>query len=675
MGGIPQSTDSNIIQDFDGTFFQGAKSDCDPSQLPVGYAWNIINMLNLGGYLSCRPGYRCIYTLPDGNLQGLTLFRPLVGVEQLVAVVDGLVYVSSFPFVLFKQLEGVTLLSYADQVFWASTIQSAQRLDEGFASGIKLVPSKSVLFIQDGGNSPPIWYDGAQFGHVLGNNFDTPAGSSMVWVGNRLWVAVGSEVFASDIANPFSFREQIYLGGATSFKFNSPVTAMTKTPSVEAPQLMVFTQLDGSILQANIQDRSQWPTTQNFQVEVVQVGCLSQRSLVSHYGQIVWFSPSGVAIFDPATSGKLTARLPARDNEMLVSKTRLNDDLSLVATGVFGQFLLFSVPADDIHNKHTWVLNHASFETLSDASGPSWSGYWLGTRPVEWAYGTVADVQRIYHVSKDADGHNRIWEAFRPERLDNGCPITWAFETRAYFGLTAPNPMKGPGQRARLTWADISLAGIAEDLDIGAFYAGGTRGAYKPFLTKRLEIAKGSLDSDLNVTANSRLFAYKPQSRIVRTEDASQQSQDNALGSCGVEKIDNEGIDESFQFLVVGHGPATVRWIRAFGQTVSEEFQGSGDACTDETGVRAVRFDGAGVMAATDAEAEAALAAVPTQFFLSVQTTSVSQKGFTEVGVGAAESIVSQRAADRVANIIATKQAEMALAAVVPPTISLGLGL
>jgi hypothetical protein len=675
MGQLPQATDSNLIQDFDGSFFQGSKSDCDPSQLPVGYAWNLINMLNLGGVLSCRPGYRCIYTLPDGNLQGLTLFRPLVGVEQLIAVVDGLIYVSPYPFVSFTQLRGVTLLPAAEQVFWAQTLQAAERITEDFASAIKLIPSKAVLFIQDGGFSAPIWYDGAQFGSVQGHAFDTPAGGSMVWVGSRLWVASGNQVFASDVGNPFSFRENIYLGGSSAFFFNGPVTAMAKTPSIEAPQLMVFTELDGSILQANIQDRTQWPTTVDFQVEVVQVGCSSQRSIVSHYGQIAWFSPSGVAIFDPATAGKLTARLPVRDNEMLVSKTRLNDDLSLVATGVFGQFLMFSVPVDDIYNKHTWVLNHASFETLSDTSGPSWSGYWLGTRPVEWAYGTVADVQRIYHISKDADGHNRIWEAFRPERLDNGCPITWAMESRAYFGLTAPTQMKGPGQRARLTWGDIAMAGIGEDIDLGAFYAGGTRGAYKPFLAKRLSVARGSLAFDQDIGINSQLFAFKPQSRVVRTEDASKQPLDSPLASCGAERPENENIDESFQFLIVGHGPATIRWVRAFGQTVPEAFQGSGTACTDETGVNAVRFDGVGVAANDEAGAIAALAAVNTQRYTSVQTVSVTQKGFSEVGVGNAESIVSQEAADRVAGIIATKQAEAALFAVVPPVVSQGVGL
>jgi hypothetical protein len=69
------------------------------------------------------------------------------------------------------------------------------------------------------------------------------------------------------------------------------------------------------------------------------------------------------------------------------------------------------------------------------------------------------------------------------------------------------------------------------------------------------------------------------------------------------------------------------------------------------------------------------LEAVPVQKFEANNTTVVEQSGFAAVGVGAAESIISQRAADRVAQVIATRQAESELAGVLPPTISVGLGL
>lgn len=658
--------------DYDGSFFSGVKSDLAPTQVPLGYAWMAMNMINIGGLLSCRPGYRCLFTLPDGNLQGATIFRPQLGIEQIIFAIDGLVYASPWPFVSFTQIQGLQFSPFAKQLYWSMTLQSAARTTNAFVSPIQVITPKSVLMIQDGGFTGPGWYDGQAAGHVVGSAFETPSGGPMQWVGDRLWVASGNQLFASDISNPFSFREQIYLGGVSSFFFNSTITAMAKTPSVESPQLMVFTDLDGSLIQANIRDRNSWPTTVNFQVEIVQVGCLSQRSLTSHYGNMVWYSPSGVAIYDPATSGKLTARLPMRDNEMLVSKATLSDDLSTVAAGVFGQFLMFSVPAEDNYNRHTWVLNHASLTTLSDDSGPSWSGYWTGTRPVEWVYGQFAGVERIFYVSKDHDQKNRLWEAFQPNRLDNGCPITWAFWSRGYFGMTAPNMEKAPGSRCRLAWADLGLTAIAEDLDIGMFYAGSTRGEFKQMMAKTIRVDKGSLSFDRQIGASDMIFAYKPQSRKLRSEDVNQKTSSND-SSCDVEQIDLDHIDTDFQFLVVGHGPATVKYVRPFGFTVAEDFSGDGRACQAEEDIRASRFDGVGANAEDSASAEASLNAAPEQFFFSRQAVSVTQLGYVAVGVGEGKSIVSQAAADRVANIIAQKQAENELMFTIPPSWSEGL--
>lgn len=661
------------IIDFDSTFISGVKSDSDPQQLPLGYAWNAVNMINLGGSFSCRPGHRCVTTLPDGHLQGATLFRPQVGIEQIVAAVDGLLYAAAYPFTQWRQIPNVELNPSAKQIFWALTVQGAERVSLDFASAIKVIVPRVVLFAQDGGFTAPAWYDGSNGGHVRGDPFGTPSGSMMVWVGDRLWVADGNQVFASDISNPFSFREQIYLGGSTSFFFKDEVTAMVPTPSIESPQLMVFTGNDASILQANIRDRSQWPTTVNFQEEILQVGCLSNRSCISHYGHVVWFSPSGVSIYDPATSGKLTSRLPVRDNEMLISKTDLAEDLSLIASGAFGQYLLMSVPSEDVYNKHTWVLNNASIATLNDDSGPCWSGYWTGTRPVEWIYGEIASAERIYHVSFDADGKNRLWHSFQPDRLDNGCPIAWMLETRGYFGQTAAVQGKPPGERCRLAWVDVALAAVAEDLDIGCFYAGGTRGAFRQIMSKKLSVARGSLSENIELDANTQIFEFKPQSRKLRTQDANQ-IDNNQSGGCPAEDVDNDNIDESFQLAIVGHGPATIRWIRPWAFTVPPITNGDGTACEDEEVQNAVRYDGIGVSGDNLEEMTLELANAPEQHFVSTQTVRLEVDDFSAIGAGFSESVINQRAADRVAKIIATQQAEMELLSVRPHYFSTGFG-
>lgn len=655
--------------DHDSTWFRGNNSSMDPGQLPLGYTWNTINMINIGGLLSCRPGYRCLATLPQGKLQGGTIFRPSLGLEQAVVCIDGAIYVAPWPFINFRLITNIQMLPNAKQVWWAQCTQSARRINNTFTSEIETIAPREVLFIFDGMNTAPAFYDGSESGHVRDNEFETPISGPAMWVGDRLWVSQGKNVFASDIANPFSFREQQYLGGTTSFQFNREVTAMARTPSLEFPQLFVYTDEAASILQANIRDRSKWIDTDGFQREILQVGCTSQRSVVSHFGRLSWMCPSGVVLFDASKAAQVDGRVPIRDNEMTVSKITMKEDLSLVAAGAFGQFLLVSVPSEDEFNKHTWVMNDAAIETITEDSGSSWSGYWLGTRPVEWMYGSIAGAERIFHVSADADGENRLWEAFRPDRRDNGCPITWAVETRGYFGATSE------AQKAtldvRFGYARMALVGIDEDLDLGVFYAGGTRGAYKQIFAKKILVERGSLSWDQEIDMTSQIFAFKSQARRIKTEDANQQ-QTSDTGSCPTESPKNENVDESFQLLVVGHGPATIRWIRTY--AMEEPDDALDNFCDDEDQSRAVRFDGAGATGDSLEEVTGVLANGALQYFTSTKTETVESGSLSAVGVGTAESVVSQAAADRVASIIATRMAEADIAAGAPIVLSIGEG-
>lgn len=662
------------LLDFDSNFIGGTNSSVDPSQLPRGQAWNTVNMINLGGVLSCRPGYRCLQKLPKGNLQGASIFRPNVGLEQMIIAVEGFVYTSQWPFKELKQIPDIQFSPIAKQVFFSQTIQAARRITPGdLSSAIELIIPKAVMIMQDGGSTAPAFYDGSISGHIKGIPFQTPAGGAMKWIGDRLWVAFGPQVFASDISNPFSFVEQIYLGGTSSFNFSREVTALSATPGVEFPQLLVFTDEDLSLIQANVRDRNAWPTIDGFQRQLLEVGCSSNRAVVSHAGRLSWWSSAGIVVYDPATSAKITSRAPIRDNELMISKKFLKDDLSLVALGAFGQWLLASVPAEDSYNKHTWCYNNTSFNTVSEEGGATWSGYWLGTRPVEWVYGVIADAERIFHVSFDEDGENRLWQCFTTDRLDNFCPITWAVFTRGYFGLTSQT--KPPGIECRFNFADIAFTAVEEDTDIGVFVAPGVRGAFKPIATRRISVEKGSLSFDQDIEATTELFAFKPQSRILRTEDLAQQNPLVEDGSCPVESTLNPDNEESFQLLVVGQGPATLRWIRSFATSAPEEdFAGSNEACQNEEPFNTVRFDGEGVFDANIEIATTELAAKVLRVFTSTQTASLTQNGVNAVGVGSAESIINQGTADRVAERIAKRVAEVEIQAVSPPFMSLGEG-
>lgn len=662
------------VMDFDSSMVGGVDSSADPSQLPLGKAWSAINCIFVNGVVSCRPGYRCLLKLPRGNLQGAAVFRPQLGLEQILMAVDGKIYASTFPFVTYTEMPGVQFLSYAKQIFFTQTIQSAKRITPGdLSSAIELLEPRAVMIMQDGGFTAPAFYDGSLSGHIKGIPFQTPAGSSSEFVGDRYWIAVGNQVFASDIGNPFSFVEQIYLGGSAGFNFSGDVTAMVKTPSIDSPQLIVFTDENTSLLQASQRDRSAWPTINGFQKEILEIGCTSDRGVVSQFGKLFWFSSSGIVIFDPAASQYVTTRAPTRDQEMMVSKKFLRDDLSEVCMGVFGQWLLTSVPVEDRWNLHTWLLNNASFETITDQGGPVWNGYWLGTRPIEWIYGTIAGAERIYHVSYDDDGENRLWECFRPERLDSdSCPITWAVFTRGHFGLTSKQ--KPPGIQVRYQFADIGFTDVAEDCDIGVQIAPGVRGEFQPLATRMISVEKGSLSWDREILGTDLLYAFKPQSRILRTEDFSQQNPLVESGSCPVESNILDENEESFQLLIVGRGPATIRWVRSFAVAAGEEdFAGSNIACTNEAPGNIVRYDGAAVYSSDIKAGSDQLAARSENIFFSVQTESITAYGVSATGIGVAESTISQSSADRAASRIGVRLAEVEIAAGAGTFLSLGL--
>lgn len=658
------------LADPDVTFFRGAKSDSDPGQLPLGYYWSGLNVINQGGVISCRPGNHCLITFPGGKLQGAAIFKPKLGLERMLAAVEGRVFVAEYPFLVYKQLTNIQFSPHAKQLFFTMTEQTAQRLTTDQTSAIEAIAPKAVMIMQDGGFTAPAFYDGSDDGHIRNNLFETPAGGPMVWIGDRLWVAIGSAVKASDIGNPFSFREELYLGGADAFLFDSDVTAMVATPSLDIPQLLVFTESKTSIIQANVRERNTWNTIANFQREIFNVGCVSNRSVVSHFGQLMWFSSAGIVFFDSAALAQQSARLPIRDNEMAISKINIGGDLGLIAGAAFGQYLLMSVPSGDLFNKETWVLNGASLETLTDASGPSWAGVWTGTRPVQWVFGTIAGKERIYHVSTDEDGENRLWEAFTPDRLDNGCPITWAVELRGYFGQTTQS-QKPPGEEVEFRYAKVALTAIEETLDFGVFYAGGMRGAYKQILNRRIRASRGNIDTNVEITADSLLFAFKAQSRTLRTADV-KSVLDDETGSCPVERHKNENVDESFQLLLVGHGPATVRWVCAYADAEIDDQGDPETPCGVDEPYRAIRFDGYGAKADTLLEASTTLAAKLTNY-TSNQTITADYRGAQATGIGFAESIISQDAADRVAQRIAAKSAENEVVRQLPSIFSAGV--
>lgn len=659
------------LEDFDIRFLAGMDSLSEPGMLETEFYSRSMNTVNRGGVLQCRPGYRCKFVVPSGNFQGGLVYRPKQGMEVILFAVDGLLYASEYPYADYRQVPGVEFSASARQLFFQQAEQTIIQNDDG---SLTLISARNIVIIQDGGLTSPAVYDGTRGVHQHGEG-TIPLGGPMAWSGDRLWVARGSLLYASDISNPVSFTEPLYFSTVTAFILPAPITALAEIPNAEIAQLLAYTESNTSLFQSGIRDRTTWNSVPNFQrILFPALGCVSARSVTAHLGLLYWYSTFGLTSLDSALLTRQTSVLPYRDNEMADSKSHLSPDLSGIATAFFENYLLVSVPYADKYNRHTWVLDEAPLQRMTGQSQAAWNSFWTGTRPVQWLYGNFNGQNRIFHFSRDFDGNTRLWEAFSPDRLDDGCPITWYVETRAFDG-------KLPLRKKKFRYSDIFMMELSGEVDVAVFWAGGGRGKYKKILQKRILASRGSIRSGATITANTLLYALKKQMRNLRTQDAKELAIGETQRSDNVEDDDLEFIDESFQLLIVGSGPGAVQGLRYYMEP-PEGIQGaagpnkelSGRVELDETEENFVRFDGASAESHVFADALAALSTEIPRFVANTSVT-VIQSGFTATATGSGESVISQANADRIAQVTATKKAVAELQRVLPKIVSVGLAL
>lgn len=650
-----------FVFDGDTSFELGMDSNSDPLMLPSGRFVRGMNILVRGGVAQCRPGYRCRFALPVGNIQGMALFRPKQGLDILLFAVDGCIYASESPFTEYRICTGATFPPEVRQLYFQQVEQAIELNPDG---SLSFIAPRNLMIIQDGGRSSAVVFDGRE----LERNTDIPVGGPMAWIGDRLWVANRATLKASDINNPLSFVEDQYIATVSAFILPAEITALASTPTVELSQLLVFTTNSTTLIQAGIRDRAAWATTPDMQKEIFSyIGCKSQRSVVAQRGLLWWYSEFGMTSFDAAQAANITNKLPYRDVEMAESKSRLSDDLSGVACATFENFLLVSVPYGELYNRHTWVLDASVRQSLIEDSPAVWSSFWTGTRPVQWVNVDLNGKSRLFYVSPDYDGTNRLWEAFTPDRLDEGCPISWYIETRGYVGdnrLTL--------REKEFSFARIYLTELLGDVDIGVFWAGAYRGRYKQIYDKRIRASEGCFHPDFEIDMDTEIFGYKKQSRIIQTEDVKTKEANDSLTSCMVESPWAEAYDDAHQLLICGSGRCAIRAIKMYsGQPAPRDDREKQDTCHDETEENVVRFDGGASEEDTLEDAHEQLSESGFEYTAS-QSASVTSGGFTEVAVGSGRSIISQRDADKIALRVAVRKASHELEDLLPRIVSVG---
>ncbi len=644
------------IKDGDARFSLGMDSVSDSETLPAESYTLAVNLLNRGGALQTRPGFRRMFTLPDGNFQGLTVYTPRVGSPTLVAFVSGQCYISSYPFRDFQVVPGATMSVEAKKVYFAQTVKAVSRNADG---SLTIITPQILLMVQDGIN-PPAYFDGQSMTALTGP-LVTPQGTHMAWCGSRLWVARREQLFASDIADPLSFAEQTYntLGGINSFLLPGQCTGLAALPSSSAVKspLLAFTNSTTTMFQANILNRANWPSVENFQSDLFPtLGCVADRSITSHAGMLWWYSDFGLVRLDSASNSYITSKIDFIDREMVRSGKALNSDLSGIASAHYENFVLNSVPYASKRNEHTWVWDSSTNDLKQQDFPSAWASIWTGINPVQWSeIKLTANNTRLFAASVDADGSNRVYETFTADRRDNNCDIPWVFESRNYSAGT-PFPK-------HFRMVEYYLSELAGQVDLNISWSGSSRGHWKSLSTPTFLAREGNIEAAVDYGSGDVLYALKKQSRVSRTNDVREEEED-ALSSQGIEGFlsevepNKEAVDKSFAIRIAGSGQCAIRGILLYMDP--QEPKDSGMEELVETDNHFVRFDGA----AADTEEELEVAPVSYSYSADV-STQIGQ--YAARATATVVSEISLSDATKRATQIARQRAEAQLLRVVPP--------
>ena len=631
MENIPQSR-----KVFDAQHFPyGVNSYVESQILTDGYVRWAVNAVNKGGIWQTRPGYKTAFRFDPnysdqifqwasatGRLnatyfrpQFVTTFRPTTASRYSKYVVFGVSGSVFYAPVLQDHTLGepvwIQQLSFnpdVEQLITCTTIKSMDIID-GVST---VITPKNVLMIQDGLTRCG-WWDGSDAGHTnpaqhwtvaesdntetgvtkgdtlftAGYN-QTPIGKFMAWSGNRLWVANGSALYASDINDPINFTEQITLVNVPKFLFPNEITALYDrgTSGTNNSQVFVFTSDTTWTIQSGVLDRSTWRTTSNLQMKIFDnVGCIAPKSVKSIRGLLYWYSLNGLVEFDGTGTVNSTQALPPMDTEMAYSKAVISGPRSNICIGERDSYLMLSVPASkavhgQIVNGQTQVLDVNVIPVHGSNGGVSaWQGVWTGINPVEWVTDTIDGRIATYAISLDDDGATRIWEAFQGNRSDNGNRIEWSVETRTHPVTDTPFA------RNKIVHAALKLVQLKGDVDVKCSWRG-TRGKYHEILDTKLTSTPGSIlipqDQFTPIRNNTTHYSLLKQTRTLITESI-RGSQDDT-DSSEVESPYTDSIDSAFSLQFSFKGIGALLAYRIATDAVANNVEG--EVIDDETGFR-----------------------------------------------------------------------------------------
>lgn len=444
MANSPSLT--NYLQSRDADFVGGANSFTNPMKLsPVQYQWGE-NVVNEGRDVGTRWGFINLLKFACGRAQGFKLFQPTnTTIPNMYIAISGEIWVSRYPFNTATRLQGIQFRPDLDFVTFQEAIVTN--------TPTQAVAPYKVLIMQDG-ITRAAYTDGTISRHLdpTPNGFYTPfsiggretrIGLAMEFVGLRLWVASGRELFASDVGDPLHFIETTYLAGGGSFQAydGNDITCLKRT--ADGKQLLIGTAGNTTVLDAGNTTRSTWATSENFERLLFPgVGWVGPKCADDMNGEVFWMSKEGMRFYNAEGQDRFSARRAIASHEMQRSFENRAPVMSRCCAGAFEAYGLMGFPSGDQYNRHIWAINTSDNDLLTEKAPYAWQPIWKGIRPVELDSGNVNGMNRMFCLEQGRD-IPRVWELFAEKRRDyymlggvlNENPIQCRLETRGHnFG-------------------------------------------------------------------------------------------------------------------------------------------------------------------------------------------------------------------------------------------------
>jgi hypothetical protein len=601
-------------------WIKGVNSVRSPWTLPEDQAKFAVNINIRGGIAQTRNGFKMQLSLPKGNFQGGIIFNAnkqaksastttnLSGVtitqkntiftpegtefaaselSYAVFVVDGIAYYSPFPFTQPKtwsdyQLSNISLDPNVSEINMVVATQSASINTSG---GTTVTPSHRMVIFQDGINSAYYWDGSNKTGDIIPN---MPIGYWMAYSGNRLWVANGNIISASDLANPLGWTERTTGSGRGDFSVPRPVTAMhDHIGQNNDTRLYVFTDQATYSLASGVLDRTQWATTPNFQQTLFpNIGCVAGKSIAFQNGLMWWYSQGGLVSVDVAASSYLSSQVLYKDVEMAKAKRLMAPNYTGICATSYENYLLYSIPYLETLNSATMVLDYAAASEWNQSRTPAWAGVWTGIRPVNWSTNAINSVPRCFAFSVDYsstnDGSfNHLWEAFVPERYDTYLEVNQDGTTnerinRIYCQFETALLGDDMGLK-QLAYGELDCTQIAGTVDVKVSYRG-NKGVYQPILNSRLLAVTEPYQYETSQQADkiADLGILQTQWRRLITENVAR-----TLKSESCESKYTLDVDKAFSFLIEWCGALGIDSIRMYQDPWSEK--AAGQTSSNET--------------------------------------------------------------------------------------------